>query len=114
MIAWPSGVNQIIRNETTGGFGDGLITDSMRSGKEKVRQGTSTPADIFAVIMIFDRTEFDLFEVWYKVNLRYGAITFAFPKIAGSGLAEYRIVPGVKWEQFGRDTVKVTMTWRTP
>ena len=111
MIDWPTGVNKIIINETTGEWGDGLIRDKLRSGKEKVRLSTSTPYDTHPVVMIMTREELGIFESWYKNDLRRGAITFEFPTIAGTGSSEYRIVPRVKWSQWGRDTVKVQMTW---
>lgn len=113
MIAWPTDVNTIIRNETTGGFGDGLIIDEVECGKKKTRLRSTMVPDAFSVFMIFTVSEFEIFTHWYKYLLRFGARTFQFPKIAGTGLAEYRIIPSPSWAQFGSDTVKVTMTWES-
>lgn len=112
MISWPTGVNQIIRAETRGSVPSRVIRDTMRSGKEKKRFSSSTLPDTLPVVMVFTREELVIFESWFKQNLRGGMLNFAFPTIAGTGTSEYEIVAGFEWDQFGSNTVKVTMTWR--
>lgn len=111
MIAWPSGVNQTVYSDTNWEIGDGVISDTMRSGKKKTRLASSTVPTSVSVVMIFTRDEYAIFETWFKTSLRFGALTFQFPKIAGSGNAEYRILPSPSFSQWGADTIKATMKW---
>lgn len=113
MITWPVGVNQIIRNESSGAGRNGITSDTMRSGKKKIRvQSTSAPKPL-SIVMVFTRAEFQLFESWFEGSLRLGSLSFQFPKVAGTGNAEYIILPPYQWSQYGRDTLKVTMSWET-
>lgn len=111
MIGWPIGVNQTILDDTNGSLGNGIISDTMRSGKKKTRLLSTTSPEVFSVSMKFTREEFEIFRAWYKINLRMGALSFSFPKIAGTGDAEYKILPSPAWSQLTPRLVKVTMTW---
>lgn len=111
MIAWPDGVNKTVLQEATGKFRSGTVSDTMRSGKKKTRLISTTAPKPFSVSMIMTRTELAIFESWYEVNLRLGSLSFQFPKIAGTGNAEYRIIDTPAWVQWGASTVKLTMTW---
>ncbi len=111
MIGWPIGVNQVILDDTTGTLGNGVILDTMRSGKKKSRLISTSAPETFPVSMKFTREEWDVFKAWYKTNLRMGALTFQFPKIAGTGMGEYRILPSPSWSQLTARLVKVNMIW---
>lgn len=110
MIGWPTGVNKVILNETTGTFGDGLIQDTTTSGKKKTRLRSTAVPDTYPVVMSFEKSEFEIFETWFKQYLRYGTLTFQFPKIAGTGYGEYRITK-VSWGNPGGNIIRVTMAW---
>lgn len=112
MIAWPTGVNQTIINETTGGLVDGMIKDTMRSGKSKRRMTSSSIPDSFNVVMMMSKSEWDIFEAWFKTSLRRGALTFAFPSLTGTGTVEY-YTSAPSWVNAGGSTLKVSMTWET-
>lgn len=112
MIAWPDNVNKTILQEATGKFRSGRISDTMRSGKKKTRLLSTTSPKPFSISMIMTRDELAIFESWYEINLRFGTLSFQFPKIAGTGNAEYKIVgEDPSWVQWGASTVKITMSW---
>lgn len=111
MIGWPLGVNQVVLNQTVGSLGDGIISDTMRSGKRKTRLRSTSAPESFSVSMKMTREEFELFRTWYKVDLRMGALSFQFPKIAGTGFAEYKILPSPSWSQLAANYVGMTMQW---
>lgn len=111
MIGWPVGVNQVILDSTTGSLGAGVISDSMRSGKTKTRLESTSAPERFSVSMKFTLEEWDTFKAWYKINLRMGALSFQFPRIAGSGNGEYKILPTPSWAQLTPSLVKVSMQW---
>lgn len=113
MIAWPNGVSKTILQDTTGKFRSGTVSDTMRSGKKKSRLISTTSPKPFSVAMILTRAELEIFEAWYETDLRFGTLTFQFPKIAGSGDSEYRILDTnpPSWSQWGSSTVKLTMSW---
>lgn len=113
MIAWPSGVNQTIYGDTTWSHSDGLIRDTMRSGKDKKRLESSSIPDTFSVVMYFTKEEYELFDTWFKVTSRRGLYPFYFPKIAGTGTGAYEIYGGPSYSSPGGNIVKCTMTWRT-
>lgn len=112
MISWPTGVNQTIINETTGGISEGIIKDSMRSGKAKRRMTSSSIPDTFNVAMLMTKAEWDIFEAWFKTSLRRGALSFAFPNITGTGTAEY-YTSAPSWSNVGGSILKISMTWET-
>jgi hypothetical protein len=111
MIGWPVGVNQIVLNNTSGALGDGVLSDTMRSGKKKTRLRSTSAPESFSVVMKMTREEFELFRTWYKVDLRMGALSFQFPKIAGTGNTEYKILPAPAWSQLAANYLQVSMQW---
>lgn len=112
MIAWAIGVNKTITNEISWGPTPGVLKETMRNGKEKVRMSSSSTPDEFNVVMIFKKAEYELFDVWFKQNLRRGSVSFQFPKIAGTGNAEY-MMGEPRYSPYGPFSVKCSMTWRT-
>jgi len=113
IVAWPALVNKIIINDTTWSPTDGLIRDTMRSGKDKKRLASISVPDVFNVVMIFTKDEYNIFDAWYKITTKRGLHDFQFPTIAGTGTSVYEIYTPPAYSQYGRDTVKCTMTWRT-
>lgn len=111
MIAWPEYVNKTILNGTNGQFPNAIIGDTMRSGRSKSRLRASNVGETFSVSMQFSKEELELFRAWYRYNLRLGALTFAFPTIAGTGETEYRIIPSPSWVPNGGNYVLVSMQW---
>ena len=113
-VTWSSSVNQIIRRDgTSWGEIEGFISDRTLSGKTKRRMSASMAKRPFAVTMIFTKTEYDSFSYWYHNDLKFGTLSFNFPKIEGSGNAEYRIAEGgaPQYSNTSGDKIQCTMTW---
>ena len=112
MIEWATGVNKLIRRNTDGEFGEGVILEETRSGKKKSRPANQLTPDTFNVEMQFKKDEFITFRNWWKVNLRKGVLTFSFPDIFTKLTnKEYRILGKPSWSNPSADIFIVKMEW---
>lgn len=93
-VTWDSGVNQKILRDSSWGEIQGFISDTTLSGKQKRRMAHSMAKRPFQVSMLFTYTEYVAFSDWYQDDLKFGTLSFAFPKIDGEGTGEYRFAEG--------------------
>ena len=113
MASWATGVNQKIRRETTWGEIQGFISDPTLSGKQKRRMSASMAKRQFQVTMLFTYTEYSAFTEWYKTTIKFGTLPFDFPKIDGTGTAQYRFADGGS-PQYSNDSgkqIRCSMVW---
>ena len=111
--AWATGVNQIVRRESTWGEIQGFISDPTLSGKQKRRMSHSMAKRPFQISMLFTYNEYVNFSAWYQTTIKFGTLSFAFPKIDGSGTGEYRFAEGGE-PQYSNESgqlIKCTMAW---
>jgi hypothetical protein len=111
LIAWPTGANTTLLQETGIQIGDAKKKSSLRSGKTKYCIDKSSAPDTYSIVMQFTATEKNTFVSWFKNQLRYGTITHEFPTIGGTGTSEYRITDSPKFTPIGGVYFKCTMTW---
>lgn len=111
--AWATGVNQKVRRDTNWREIQGFISDPTLSGKQKRRGAHSMAKRPFQVSMLFDYTEYLLFSYWYQNNLKYGTLSFEFPKIDGSGNSEYRFAEGGEpsYSNESGKMIRCSMVW---
>ena len=111
--AWDSHVNQLARRDTTWSEITGFISDETLSGKTKRRMAHSLAKRPFSVTMIFTYDEYLYFSYWYKNTIKYGTLSFEFPKIDGSGNAEYRFTSdgAPQYSQTSGKLITCTMGW---
>lgn len=113
-VQWAEYVNQIVRRDGTSWSEiEGFISDKTLSGKTKRRMSASMAKRPFNVTMLFTYTEYLLFSYWYQNNLKFGTLSFEFPKIDGSGNAEYQIAEGgaPSYSNTGGDKIQCSMVW---
>ena len=87
---WDEHVNQKVRRNSSWSEIVGFISDTTMSGKTKRRMAHSLAKRPFSIQMLFTKDEYDYFSAWYRNKLKYGTLSFSFPKIDGTGTAEYR------------------------
>lgn len=112
-VAWDSNVNQKVRRESTWSEIQGFISDPTLSGKQKRRKAHSMAKRPFQVSMLFTYDEYEDFSEWYQDDLEFGTLSFSFPKIDGTGDAEYIFAEGGE-PQYSNESgklIKCTMTW---
>lgn len=112
MIDWPQDVNKEIKRETDWEIPNGTIREETRCGKTKTRPSEVLAPKVYNVSMQFDYAEYLTFQNWYEINLRHGALSFAFPDIF-TGLVdrEYRIVSGINGSNQSGKIIRVNMEW---
>ena len=110
-INWASGVNQKIRRDTTWSEISGYIADETMSGKAKRRMAHSLAKRPFSISMLFDYTEYGIFKGWYQNTIKQGTLSFNFPKIDGSGTAEYRFTQPPQYSNESGKVIRCTMEW---
>ena len=108
---WATGVNQKVRRESTWGEVLGFITDETLSGKTKRRYAHSLAKRPFSVSMLFTYTEYLTFSAWYNNTIKRGTLSFTFPKIDGTGNAEYRITSAPTYANESGKVIRCTMEW---
>ena len=111
--AWATGVNQKVRRDTTWSEIQGFISDPTLSGKQKRRMAHSMAKRPFRVSMLFTYTEYVAFSDWYQDDLKFGTLSFAFPKIDGEGTGEYRFAEGGEpsYSNESGQMIRCSMTW---
>ena len=112
-VQWSEYVNQIIRRDSTWSEIQGFISDPTLSGKQKRRMAHSMAKRPFQVEMLFDYSEYLAFSDWYQNDIKFGTLSFEFPKIDGSGNAEYRIAEGgaPQYSNVSGKKIRCTMGW---
>lgn len=111
---WATGVNQKVRREGTSWSEiEGFISDPTLSGKQKRRMHASMAKRQFTVSFLFNYNEYLLFSAWYQDDIKYGTLSFSFPKIDGAGDGEYRIASGgaPQYSNQSGKQIQCTMTW---
>ena len=115
MIAWPDEIRKRVLRDSTWDFASGTVADETRCGRRRVRPALQLQPDGFTVSMNMTHDEYMVFKYWYKVSLRKGALTFAYPQIdaINGGNKEYRFVPSTKpaFDNPGGKIVHVSMQW---
>ena len=111
--SWVTGVNQKVRRDTTWNEIQGFISDPTLSGKQKRRMAHSMAKRQFQVSMLFTYDEYSTFSSWYQETLKYGTLSFAFPKIDGIGNAEYRFAEGGEpsYSNESGKMIRCSMVW---
>lgn len=111
--SWVTGVNQKVRRDTTWNEIQGFISDPTLSGKQKRRMAHSMTKRPFQVSMMFTYTEYLLFSNWYQETLKFGTLSFTFPKIDGVGESEYRFAEGGEpsYSNESGDKIRCSMVW---
>ena len=62
--------------------------------------------------MLFSYEEYLIFEAWFTINLRNGALTFSFPDvITGLVNREYRIIGNPSFDNSSGKIIKCNMEW---
>lgn len=113
-VQWSEHVNQKVRRDGSSWSEiTGFISDKTLSGKTKRRMSASMAKRPFQVSFIFDLTEYQYFSAWYQSDLKFGTLSFAFPKIDGSGTAEYRIAEGgaPSYTNTSGNKIQCSMSW---
>ena len=112
-VQWKTGVNKIVRRDSTWSEIQGFISDPTLSGKQKRRMAHSMAKRPFQVVMLFNYTEYLLFSDWYQDDIKYGTLAFEFPRIDGNGNAEYRFADGgaPQYTNQSGKMIKVEMAW---
>ena len=112
-VTWSSSVNQKVLRTSTWGEIQGFISDPTLSGKVKRRMSHSMAKRQFSVEMLFTYTEYSSFSAWYQSDLKYGTLSFNFPKIDGSGTGEYRIADGgaPSYSNESGKIIRCSMVW---
>ncbi len=113
-VQWADNVNQkVLKDGSSWGEIEGFISDPTLSGKQKRRMSATMAKRQFTVSMHFTYTEYSLFTVWYKNSLHFGTLSFDFPRIDGTGTAEYRIAEGgaPKYSNVSGKIIQCDMIW---
>lgn len=113
-VQWAEYVNQKVRRDgTSWGEIEGFISDPTLSGKQKRRMSASMAKRTFNVSFLFSYNEYLLFSNWYQNSIKYGTLSFEFPKIDGTGNAEYRIASGgaPQYSNQSGKVIQCTMVW---
>lgn len=112
-VQWSEYVNQKIRRDSTWSEIQGFISDPTLSGKQKRRMAHSMAKRPFQVEMLFDYSEYLVFSDWYQNDIEFGTLSFEFPKIDGSGNAEYRIAEGgaPQYSNISGKKIRCSMSW---
>ena len=111
MADWATGVNQKVRRDSTWSEVTGFIADETLSGKTKRRYAHSLAKRPFSVSMLFTYTEYSAFTTWYNNTIKRGALSFTFPKIDGSGNAEYRMRSAPTYSNESGKVIRCNMEW---
>lgn len=145
-IGWASNVNKIILSQSTFNMGEGATkTEELGGGSKKSILSGSFCPDKFSITMEFqadekvkykkpdgttvqlNKTEFQLFQEWYKYKHKYGTVPFEFPKIyysPQSGIKHqddeygntqveyYKITSAIEGSKVA-SWVQVKMTWES-
>ena len=112
--AWATNVNQkILRDGSSWNEIDGFIEDPTLSGKKKRRMAHSMAKRTFSVTLNMTYTEYASFKTWYEETIKYGTLSFAFPKIDGSGNGEYIFASGgaPKYTNSSGQIISCNMVW---
>lgn len=130
IVSWPSGVNRIVTSESSVDLGrDGVKTDKSENGSEMSRPSSLGTPNIWSVSMWFsnakddfyrqhnNKTEWKVFQEWFKFRTRNGVFPFHFSAIDDPSdtteSAVYKIVgEGLPKGTPTGDQMKVTMTWK--
>lgn len=110
-VDWSSSVNKKILRDSTWQEVSGFISDETLSGKTKRRMAHSLAKRPFSVTMIFDYNEYSAFTNWYKNTAKLGALSFNFPKIDGTGTAEYRFTSPPSYSNDSGQLIRCSMDW---
>lgn len=113
-VQWPAYVNNKVRRVGTSWEEiKGFISDPTLSGKQKRRMAHSMAKRTFQVSFLFSYYEYLLFSNWYQNDIKYGTLSFEFPKIDGIGNAEYMIASdgAPKYSNQSGRIIKCNMIW---
>ena len=113
-VQWDTAhINQKVMRSSTWSEIEGFISDPTLSGKVKRRMSHSMAKRPFNVDMLFNYTEYSYFTQWYQEQLKYGTLSFEFPKIDGSGTGEYRIADGgaPSYSNESGKMIRCSMVW---
>jgi len=108
---WASNVNQKIRRDTTWSEISGYISDETLSGKTKRRMAHSLAKRPFSVSMLLSYDEYTRFTQWYNSTIKKGTLSFNFPKIDGTGTAEYRFTSPPTYTNESGQLIRCSMDW---
>ncbi len=110
-VQWAQNVNKKVRRDSSWSEVNGFITDETLSGKQKRRYAHSLAKRPFSISMLFTYTEYTTFTAWYNNTTKRGTLPFEFPKIDGSGTAQYRFVNPPSYSNESGKVIRCQMEW---
>ena len=110
---WCETVNQKVLKESSWSEVIGFLSDETLSGKTKRRYAHSLAKRPISVNMLFTYDEYEDFTYWYNNTIKRGTLSFIFPRIDGTGDAEYRFASNgaPSYSNNSGKIIKCSMQW---